>query len=108
MEKNITPTEMKAAKLMWIKGLRNKMVSGGNLEIESVDLGVYRDENGLIQCKGRLQNSQLAHGEKHPTLMPPRERITKLIVMEVHWRSGHGGVNRTLAEVRSEYWTIKG
>ena len=28
--------------------------------------------------------------------------------MEMHWRTGHGGMNRTLAEVRSEYWIIKG
>ena len=26
----------------------------------------------------------------------------------MHRRTGHGGVNRTLAEVRSEYWIIKG
>ena len=28
--------------------------------------------------------------------------------MEMHWRAGNGGVNRTLAEVRSEHWIIKG
>ena len=99
---------MKAAKLMWIKGLQNKMVSEENFEMKPADLGVYCDENGLIRCKGRFQNSQLTHNEKHPILIPPRERITELIVMEMHWRTGHGGVNCTLAEVRSEYWIIKG
>ena len=43
-----TATEMKAAKLMWIKGLQNKMVSEENFEIKTADLGVYCDENGLI------------------------------------------------------------
>ena len=108
MEKNITPTEMKAAKLIWIKGLQNKMVSEEKFELKTAELGVYCDENGLIRCKWRLQNSQLTHDEKHAILIPPRERITKLIIMEMHWRTGHGGVNRTLAEVRSEYWIIKG
>ena len=91
MEKNITPTE-----------------SEEKFEIKTADLGVYCDENGLIRCKGRLQNSQLTHDEKHPILIPPRERITKLIIMEMHCRTGHGGVKRTLAEVRSEYWIIEG
>ena len=108
MEKNITPTEMKAEELMWIKGLQNKMVSEENFEIKTADLGVYCEENGLIRCKWRLQNSQLTHDEKHPILIPPREKITKLIVMEMHWRTGHCGVNRPLAEVRSEYWIING
>ena len=38
MEENITPTEMKAAKLMWIKGLKNKMISEEKFEIKTADL----------------------------------------------------------------------
>ena len=87
MEKNITPTEIKAAKLMWIKGLQNKMISEENFEIKTSDLGVYGDENEFIPCKGRLQNSQLTHDEKHPILIPPRERTANRIVMEMHWRT---------------------
>ena len=78
LEKNITPTEMKDAKLMWIKGLQSKMVSEENFEIKTADLRVCCDENGLIRCKGRLRNSQLTHDQKL------QERITKLIVMEMY------------------------
>ena len=40
-----------AAKLMWIKGLQNKMFSEENFEIKTADLGIYCNEKGLIRCK---------------------------------------------------------
>ena len=71
-------------------------------------LGLIIDEQGILRCKGRYQNSELTQGAKCPKLLPPKEYFTKLNVEEVHSNMFHSGVSQTLAEIRQEYWILKG
>jgi len=36
------------------------------------NLNPFLDENGLVRVGGRLQNSQLSFGQKHPVILPNR------------------------------------
>ena len=33
-------------------------------------LGLYIDNNGLIRCKGRLENAKICEGSRYPLLLP--------------------------------------
>ena len=70
-------------------------------------LGVIENVTILV-CKGRLGNSNLEIGSKHPILLPKHCKFTELIVEDCHRRVGHSGLKATLAEVRSKYWIPRG
>ncbi|XP_071576233.1 uncharacterized protein [Temnothorax nylanderi] len=65
------------------------------------------DDQGILRVGGRLQNSKLQHGAKHPVLLPYRSRFTELVIEHEHRRMLHAGANSTLAAVRLEYWPLK-
>uniref|UniRef100_A0A914X7S0 Integrase catalytic domain-containing protein n=1 Tax=Plectus sambesii TaxID=2011161 RepID=A0A914X7S0_9BILA len=71
-------------------------------------LGVYLDEKKLLRCRGRIEDASLDEETKYPILLPRNNRVTELIVLHKHRQMMHGGVQQTLAEVRKEYWLLKG
>ena len=71
-------------------------------------LGFYLDDDGLIQCRGRLQYAQLPHSTKYPILIPKESHLSTLIVRATHCLVLHGGVRETLTELRQSYWIPKG
>ena len=70
--------------------------------------GLYLDDQGVMKCKGRINNSTLSLAEKNPVLLPAKHPFTKLLVMHTHQRVKHGGVNATLTALRERYWVLKG
>ncbi|KXJ29703.1 hypothetical protein AC249_AIPGENE20860 [Exaiptasia diaphana] len=47
-------------------------------------LGLYKDECGVIRCRGRLANALLPDETKYPDLLPRDHYFTKLIVEQCH------------------------
>jgi hypothetical protein len=62
----------------------------------------------LLRCKGRLENSELTEGARHPILLPNKERLTHLIIERTHKKLLHSGVSQTLSRLRHQYWVIQG
>ena len=74
-----------------------------------MQLGLYlADDDGLLHCRGRLENSQLSMEAKNPILLPKSSRLTELIVLAAHVQVLHNGVRETLTEVRQNYWIPQG
>ncbi|XP_065203854.1 uncharacterized protein LOC135833945 [Planococcus citri] len=72
-------------------------------------LGLKKDENNVLRCRGRLENcTYLTDEEKHPILLLPDWPITKLIVMHYHNKLYHVGTQHTLAEIRRKFWIPTG
>jgi len=86
--------------------LRSNSIHDKPLNVEQ--FGLYLDEQQVLKCKGRIGNASLAATEKHPILLPTKHPFVKLLVMEVHSRVKHGGVNTTLVATRERYWILKG
>ena len=70
--------------------------------------GLFFDENQIMRCRGRFNNSSLQLGTKNPILLPHNHHYTKLLISDVHKRLHHGGINDTLTTIREEYWILKG
>ena len=64
------------------------------------------DQNGILVVGGRLKNSNLSHRQKHPIILPYENKLSKLIILEVHCQT-HLGVEWVLGEIRLRYWLIK-
>ena len=56
----------------------------------------------------RLSNANLNFNTKFPVLLHDDHHLTELIVKDSHERVLHNGFNHTLAEVRKNYWIVRG
>ena len=70
--------------------------------------GLYTDENQVIRCKGRLDNSSLSLKSRHPILLPSKHRFVELLTRDVHEQVKHNGLRDTLTTVRERFWIIRG
>ena len=68
---------------------------------------LFLDEH-VLRCKGRICNSTLSDTAKKPVLLPPKHWFVKLLVIDMHNRVKHGGINVTLTALREQYWILKG
>ena len=68
----------------------------------------YLDDQGLLHCKGRIENSGLTSEAVNPTLLPKDHHFTQLVIKEVHLRMMHSRLKSTLTARRDCYWIPRG
>ena len=105
--------EIEAAEILWTKYIQRQQYrdivdSTGKSNNLQVQLGIYMDSNGLLRCRGRLENAELCENSKHPILLPKGHTYTDLIVERYHKASLHTGISQTLCIVRHRYWIPQG
>ena len=69
------------------------------------NLKPFKDKDGLLKVKGRLQNADILNTAKHPIILPRDTHVTELIERYVHeWESKHLGREYVLSKIRQKYW----
>ena len=68
----------------------------------------FLDQSGLLRVGGRLKQAEMSPGRKHPVLLASRHALTKLIIRHYHLMLGHAPPERTLHEIRSRFWILRG
>ena len=106
--KDLTVEELVHIRDLWIMEAQREITQKDNFDDLVKNLGVIEGDDTLMRCKGQMQNAALPTQAKSPILFPGNSWITKLLEMQIHENVSHGGVNRTLAEVRTRYWIPKG
>ena len=96
------------AEILWIKEAQSSLIDDKHFEDWKRQLGLFRDNDGLWRCRGRLSNADLPTSTKHPILLPKSHHLTHLFVKWAHERVFHNGVRDTLTELRSRFWVVKG
>ncbi len=102
----LTAKEIELAKLAWIKSIQGSSFAK---ELEYLihkpkasplqyvqQFGLYIDKNGILHCKGCIDNSSLDFDSKHPILLPSKHRFIELLVRDVHESVKHNGIRDTL------------
>ena len=69
---------------------------------------LFQDEHNVWRCEGRLQNAELPFAARHPALLTKDHFLSVLLVRRAHERVPHSGVKATLAELRSQFWIVRG
>ena len=59
--------------------------------------------NGLLVVGGRLKHAPLSTAERHPSILPPRHALSRLILHKAHGRA-HLGTEWVLSCVRQKHW----
>lgn len=55
---------------------------------------------------GRLDNAEIPYAHKHPILLPPRHRLTDLLIHHHHIRLKHPGASSLQAVLQLEFWIL--
>ncbi|CAH0721747.1 unnamed protein product, partial [Brenthis ino] len=71
-------------------------------------LGLYKDVNGILRCKGRFKHTDWTHCHKEPILLPKNSEFTHKIIADLHEKNYHVGVSHTLALLRKTFWVPHG
>ncbi|CAC5355044.1 unnamed protein product [Mytilus coruscus] len=64
-------------------------------------LKLYLDKDNLIRCEGRIHNAPLDESTKFPILLPAKDKLTKIIIMDAHITHLHSS---TVTLLRQAYW----
>ena len=102
----LTQNDLSKAKKLWISECQAALVKDKNFPMWETHFNLYLDENGLWRCQGRLENSNLSFGAKHPLMLARRHHYTELIVRDAHRIVQHSGSKDTLTQLRSQYWIV--
>ena len=108
-------TELRRAKLMWDLFIQDKCYSEVVQDIKQgkrndlVDkLNLIIDNDGIVWCRGRYENVDMAEGVKCPKFLHKDEHFTRLVIEDYHSKCLHLGVSQTLAHTRKENWIPSG
>ena len=99
--------ELNKAERLWIREAQTGLKVDEKFSQFSNSLGLIEEE-GILRCRGRLQNSDLEYNAKYPILIPRDHRLTELIVQRCHREVHHGGVRATLSRLRTKFWVVRG
>lgn len=88
----------------------SRLKSGKQIDKSSplINFTPFMDDQGLIRVGGRLGKAPLPFDVRHPVLLPPKARITELIVWQTHLDGAHSATEATLHKVRHTYWVPRG
>lgn len=111
----LSPDERQEALLYWIRSVQRvhfdsviDILHEGRSRLKGsvARLNPFLDDSGLIRVGGRLRNSKLPFGSRHPLLLPKGGRLVELLVTDRHIRSSHPGCNALLAILQREFWIL--
>lgn len=69
----------------------------------------YKEVTGLVRVGGRLRRAADLEAETiHPIVLDSGHPITKLLIKDCDERLHHPGAERVLAELRCQYWILRG
>ncbi|XP_026471911.1 uncharacterized protein LOC113376215 [Ctenocephalides felis] len=78
------------------------------IDKQVLSLNPFLDDKGLLRVGGRIQMANIEYEQKFPLLLPADNHLTNLILKREHVRLLHAGPQTVLANVRLQFWPIKG
>ena len=112
---NITVEELKSAEISIWRYVQQDELQDEFKKIKNNNLGKrhymaplcpFIDERNLIRVGGRLRNASIDYDQKHPIILPKKNKIVKMLCLKVHSDIGHLGRESLLAQLRRDYHII--
>ena len=68
----------------------------------------FLDRNDdLIHVRGRIDNADVPKEMKEPIILPANNRITQLLIEDIHYNTGHVEVKHMVSKLRENYWVLR-
>ena len=114
----LNAADLKEAEHLWIRSVQGSAFSKEIAFLLSKDhssappayvtqFGLFLDD-GIIKCKGRLNNAPLPVNTRNPILLPTKHEFTCLLIKQSHESVKHSGIRDTLTTLRERYWILRG
>ena len=117
-ETSLNAADLKEAENLWIKSVQATSFAK---EIEFLkrkdqkstpptyvtQFGLYIQE-GIVKCKGRMNNANLPGSTRNPILLPAKHEFVQLIIKKGHESVKHCGLRDTLTTLRERFWILRG
>ena len=65
------------------------------------------DEKGVLRVGGHLEFGPLPEDMKHPVILHWSSSLARLVILEAHEQALHGSVERTIHEIRRQYYILR-
>ena len=113
----LTASEMSRSETLWIQAVQQCsfereiqfLLKPTGACPQLVDqFSLFVDNDQLLKCRGRINNSQFPISSKNPILLPSRHPFVTLLIRKTHELSKHSGVNQTLTTLRERFWVLRG
>ena len=113
---DLTVDELKTAEKLWVSSIQassfkdevrclSRINEKEPILVKQLDL--FKDQENIIPCRGRINESSLSLSEKQPILLPSKHPFTDLIILD-HHKIVHNGIKETLNSIREKYWIVRG
>lgn len=80
----------------------------GKITSLSRNLGLFKDIDGVLRCKGRFKYANWSFDKRYPIIIPRDSDFTTKLVKDTHEKNYHVGVTHTLSLIREMYWIPQG
>ncbi|XP_055634337.1 uncharacterized protein LOC129774599 [Toxorhynchites rutilus septentrionalis] len=88
-----------------IKSLRKNQIVSKKSYLKL--LHPFLDEKGILRVGGRLKHSTQHYQTKHPSILPYKHPLSRLIAAHFHTQTLHSGPRMILASMRQQFWPIR-
>ena len=101
--------EMEYARMLWILDDQKVHFSAPKrLKELQYSLAIFRDQEGVLRVKGRLEFMNTDFNIKFPILIAKESYLTELIILDCHLKVKHSRVKDTLNHLRATFWVTQG
>ena len=97
---SLSATEIELARNHWVKKVQKDAQTAVGFEQQKEKLNLKDDEDGILRCYGRVKGD-------YPIYLPDSDLFAKKLIMHEHVETLHGGVNSTMARIRTHWWIPK-
>ncbi|XP_055622597.1 uncharacterized protein LOC129766156 [Toxorhynchites rutilus septentrionalis] len=114
----ISTIELERAEFIWIRRVQQevfpeelKALAKGDAVPRRSPLrwfNPYISADNILKVGGRLRHSNEAEDTKHPSVLPARHTLTRLLLKQYHERLLHAGPQLMMSAVRLRYWPLGG
>lgn len=74
---------------------------------ELISLRPIIDDEGILRVGGRLKHAACAYEQKVPVIIPPKTRLSWLIMNDAHENTHHGHIQLMMQYIRERFWIPK-
>ena len=116
--KELNAQELNQAETLWIKTVQTASFAKELEFLQSkrgtfpplyvTQFNLFRDDQQIIRCKGRVGKAPISEESKNPIFLPSKHRLTNLIIQDVHSKIKHSGIKDTLTTIRERFWIPRG
>ena len=64
----------------------------------------FLGDDGILRVDGRISRGEFPEEFRQPMILPPDSALTRLLILHLHERLIHAGNERTIAEIRKNYF----